>query len=891
MAASALQKILSQLKGLTNPSPGQWQACCPVHKGGNEANPSFGLTIDPDGRIKFNCFRGCSPDSIRRSLGVTPRELAPDEGVPRIHDPAEPREKHDPPEVWEQRCSTWTLLFSQTERTALANALWINEAALDHFPGIGVRLDHPNGKCWTFPERDSQGQIIGVGLRFENHKKISAAGSRRGLSIPAGWKDRPGALYLVEGPSDTLAMTAAGLAAIGRPSNVGGVKILAELIQHECPDREIIWMGENDQKPDGSWPGRDESKRSAAKLASELRRSILFALPPGPNEKDVRSWLTKLVLDGVTWAEVGQRFVSLIKTKKINPTQVTQQTLAAAGGRTIIRFNPGDDELTTNDDVIRVLAADPEMFVRGEQLVQVVYAPEETALKIKFPPAPTIQEMATATLRERVSHLTQWLTVGRFGDRQISVPEWCVTAIYSRKRWSGIRYIQSVVEYPFLRPDGSLVTEPGYDEVTGVYLYPYAIKPTIPSILDRNAAVRAWLELEEVICDFPFPHEQYKSAWLCAVLTPLARFVFDGPAPLNMVDGNTPGTGKSLLANVASLILTGKEFATVPYTHDNEEMRKKITAFVTRGTKGVLFDNVAGKFGGSALDAVLTTGLWEDRILGTSNSISFPLLASFWATGNNVQIDGDGLRRVNLIRIESLEERPEERTGFKHENLKPWILVNRSRLLGNALTILLAYFQAGRPEQKILPWGSYEEWSRIVRNAVVWLGLPDPAEGKRELRRASDPIVAAMAVILSQWEEIDPDNKGITASQIINLVFPHRPLETPERLADVAEAIGSLCHRQSSQQLGAKFRHFRGRTLDGRKLGQVSVSGKIIRWGVFDKDNRLIRFGQGDGGEKKNSPEFDHQRGENSYHSYSHSVKSEPHHPHHPQDFSDFENS
>ncbi|WP_171475045.1 hypothetical protein [Frigoriglobus tundricola] len=47
-------------------------------------------------------------------------------------------------------------------------------------------------------------------------------GSKRGLTLPTGWRDRPGPVFVVEGPTDAAALTAAGLAAVGRPSNAGG---------------------------------------------------------------------------------------------------------------------------------------------------------------------------------------------------------------------------------------------------------------------------------------------------------------------------------------------------------------------------------------------------------------------------------------------------------------------------------------------------------------------------------------------------------------------------------------------------------------------------------------------------------------------------------------------
>lgn len=67
-------------------------------------------------------------------------------------------------------------------------------------------------------------------------------------------------MLLVEGASDSLALQAAGLAAVGRPDAAGGAGFLAALLA----DRPVIMVGENDLKPDGRQPGRGEGRAGLA---------------------------------------------------------------------------------------------------------------------------------------------------------------------------------------------------------------------------------------------------------------------------------------------------------------------------------------------------------------------------------------------------------------------------------------------------------------------------------------------------------------------------------------------------------------------------------------------------------------------------------------------------
>ena len=76
-----------------------------------------------------------------------------------------------------------------------------------------------DSKCWAkppMPECDSDDDC-----------------TARGLTIPDGWLAaavRRRVLFLVEGASDVITLTGAGLPAIGRPSNLGGVEHLAQLL-------------------------------------------------------------------------------------------------------------------------------------------------------------------------------------------------------------------------------------------------------------------------------------------------------------------------------------------------------------------------------------------------------------------------------------------------------------------------------------------------------------------------------------------------------------------------------------------------------------------------------------------------------------------------------------
>src|SRR5262249_12781296 len=136
-------------------------------------------------------------------------------------------------------------------------------------------------------------------------------------------------------------------------------------------------------------------------------------------------------------------------------------------------------------------------------------------------------------------------------------PVWAVAGVAARGEWPSIRPLEAVVESPILRPDGTILDVPGYDRLTRLLYEPNADFPAVPTDPTRDAARRAAADLLHPVCDFPFAGPEHRAAWLAGQVTPLARFAIDGPCPLFAFDANTPGSGKTKLADVIAIVATG----------------------------------------------------------------------------------------------------------------------------------------------------------------------------------------------------------------------------------------------------------------------------------------------------------------------------------------------
>ena len=185
----------------------------------------------------------------------------------------------------------------------------------------------------------------------------------------------------------------------------------------------------------------------------------------------------------------------------------------------------------------------------------------------------------------------------------------------------------------------------------------------------------------------------------------------------------TPGTGKSYLVDVISMIATGRLCPVITSSPSREETEKQIGAVLLSGSPIVSLDNVTHDLEGELLCQITERPVVRIRILGRSEMPDCECHTTVFATGNNVTFAIDMVRRGLVCDLEALEERPELRL-FQRDALA-LARADRAKYVAAALTITRAYLAAGAP-QVCGPFGSYTDWSRMVRSPLVWLGEPDP---------------------------------------------------------------------------------------------------------------------------------------------------------------------
>jgi len=491
-------------------------------------------------------------------------------------------------------------------------------------------------------------------------------------------------------------------------------------------------------------------------------------------------------------------------------------------------------------DSIQALPDGPYLFQRARQLS--IIARGTTAPKwLRRPPAaPVIIPAEPAYMRELATQAATWKKYDRRGKtwEPTLPPLWAIDTLSARPTWP-FPPLEGIVCAPTLRPDGSILTTPGYDHETGLYLdlngTSYPPLRDHPTLDDARTAIG---KLQEVYRDFPFAAPHHFSTVLAATCSLIARYAIQGKVPLFAMRSTTRGAGKGLLVDAITTLATGRQAPRWAQTLDEEEERKRLLTIAVAGDTAVHIDNVTRPLGSGPLDLALTAPTFSDRILGKQVSREAPMDVVFFASGNNMQFQGDTARRVVPIDLEPQEERPEEREGFAHSPLLPWVLKERPALVVAALTLLKAYFTAGCPPQGIKPLGSFEAWSVLIRQALIWAGEADPCAGRQDIEADSDPEFEAFNRVVATWYSCyGPQAK--TVKQVVDDIDRHtKSALVSSDWHDLQDAVGTLDPNYPSRGLNTKLiglalRAWRGRMVGGKRLVKVRTDRNgVVEWRV-----------------------------------------------------------
>lgn len=348
-----------------------------------------------------------------------------------------------------------------------------------------------------------------------------------------------------------------------------------------------------------------------------------------------------------------------------------------------------------------------------------------------------------------LSEVATWVSYSRneadqLVEKPAKVPRDVVGAVLKAASWPGIAELKSIVRHPILLGDGRLITAPGYDAESKLLFIPDEAF-SIPAKPTRDEALAAKDRLLRYVRNTNFCDSRGPSSWLAFVLTLAARHAFP-TAPLFGFDAAVAGAGKTSLVKIAYGLIHGDlPQLGAPVVKDDAEAEKRLPMWGKQAL--VCWDNVKEIFASPVVDGAITAGKQNVRCLGRNEGLLVDLTGTCWAmTGNNLAVGDDAASRCIITRIQAPTTR---RYDFAVDDVA-FYRAQRSLAVADALTMLRAFIIAGMPQKEDVPYCRFVEWSRLVRQTLLWLGLDDPIGG--EIVDTNLEAKAAALRAIAQWQ-------------------------------------------------------------------------------------------------------------------------------------------
>lgn len=507
------------------------------------------------------------------------------------------------------------------------------------------------------------------------------------------------------------------------------------------------------------------------------------------------------------------------------------QTAPDADPRPVIRVTAGNlpGALEEAEAALIEAGAGP-IFQRAGQLVHIAERPARRSDE-SIEAQPAIVSIEPAALAFRLAEIAKFEKFDvRANDwRQIDPPARLIEAYFAKARWR-LPDLRQITHGPTVRLDGSMLATPGYDARTGLYLADDLPALNVPDRPGPRQAEAAADTLADVFREFPYVEEPTPglglSVALAGVLGAVLRPTLPA-APLIGISAPAPGTGKSYLVDLISIIATGRRAVGIATGTKPEEFEKAFGAGLIEGRSLLCLDNMVQPLQGQLLAMTLTAPAVSVRILGHSRMVDAPTGAAIFATGNNLAVRGDMSRRVLLCRLDAGVEYPEDRT-FDNDLLAE-VQRRRPELLSAVLTILrwhhVSRDPAPRSERR---FAGFEAWCARVRDPLIALGYVDPVKAL-DITRAADVEATRLRGLIEAWWRQYGD-RSMTGADAIN----EADTETADALAAcTGDRIGAINTRKLTNYLS----RFEGRIVANCRFQRDGTLAKATRW-------KLMRIAQ-----------------------------------------------
>ncbi len=423
-----------------------------------------------------------------------------------------------------------------------------------------------------------------------------------------------------------------------------------------------------------------------------------------------------------------------------------------------------------------------------------------------------VEPLTTETMRFHLAHAATFIERQKFRDKIAYPPTVLTNAVLSDPN-PHLPLLRRIVRMPTYGPDGLLHSLPGYNPDTHTYYDPdYAIEvDDVPE--EPTEGMVEWAKEMlgyELLGDFPFKTPTDLTNAISMIILPFVRDMITGPTPLHLWEAPAPGTGKSLAATAALVPSIGKEVGMMSETKDGDEWRKRILAALRENQEAIFIDNVNQMLSSSSLASVLTTNTFSDRVLGQSKTTSIPVRSIWVVTANNPSLTTEIARRCVQIRLDSKEDRPWMREGFRHPALIEWAVENRAELIRAVLILVNNWMARGKPKGSV-NMGSFESWSAVMSGIMEAAGYSDFMANMLNLYDTADVEGNAWREFVEAWHEKYEDQE-VGTSELFEIAIGVDGLYTGKGNLGDRGSFGRMIAKQRDRVIGG-YQIVLGRTV------------------------------------------------------------------------------
>lgn len=360
----------------------------------------------------------------------------------------------------------------------------------------------------------------------------------------------------------------------------------------------------------------------------------------------------------------------------------------------------------------------------------------------------------------------------------------------------------------------------GYDKRFGSWLSHNAPQISVPNMsLEQAKSI-----IDIIFAEFCFANDKDKTHAIAGFLTPYLHGLlpkFSTRTPVYIYMANRERAGKDYLAGCTGMVFEGCKTEEPAICNDekgsnNEELRKKITACMRQGKKRFHSANNKGLLNNSIFEGVTTAEVWNDRLLGKSEVLTFSNEIDYSLSGNiGIKLTPDMSNRSRIINLHLVDEDANARK-FKNPNLHGWILENRELIISALFALVRNWAQKGMKPGSV-PFASFPEWSSVCGGIMEAAGYENPCEVDKTAIVSLDSDTEEMKLLF----------------EAVYLLYPDKWLNKKD-IQEIVENEGLMAHlnfneRADQVKFGIKIDKFTKRILSDIFMDVDSLTQRSSR--------------------------------------------------------------